>query len=170
MERKKNKNKKIIISWILVILWMGVIFWFSSMPSKESNSKSEGTINKIIETTVSTTNKVGLTDKHPSKKKMSQVVEYLNYPLRKCMHASVYFILVLLLLNAFRVSNFSLKKAIIFSILICFLYACSDEFHQTFVTGRTGQFSDSLIDTTGGIIGVFFYYIFSKVLKIRHEV
>lgn len=162
-------NKKIIISWVLVILWMGVIFWFSSMPSTESNNKSEGTINKIIETTVETTNKVGLTDKHPSEKKMNQVVEYLNYPLRKCMHASVYFILVLLLLNTFRLSNIPLKKAILFSILICFLYACSDEFHQTFVTGRTGQFSDSLIDTAGGILGVLFYYIFSKIFKIRHR-
>ena len=124
MEKKKNKYLR-DISWILVILWMGVIFWFSSMPSTESNNKSEGTINKIIETTVNTTNKVGLTDKHPSEKKMNQVVEYLNYPLRKCMHASVYFVLVLLLLNAFRLSNVSLKKAIFFSILICFLYACS---------------------------------------------
>ena len=165
MEKKKNKYLR-DISWILVILWMGVIFWFSSMPSTESNNKSEGTINKIIETTVNTTNKVGLTDKHPSEKKMNQVVEYLNYPLRKCMHASVYFVLVLLLLNAFRLSNVSLKKAIFFSILICFLYACSDEFHQTFVPGRTGQFSDSLIDTTGGILGVLFYYILSKIFKI----
>lgn len=162
-------NKKIIISWILVILWMGVIFWFSSMPSTESNNKSESTINKIIETTVETTNKVGLTDKHPSEKKMNQVVEYLNYPLRKCMHASVYFILVLLLLNAFKLSNVSLKKAILFSILICFLYACSDEFHQTFVVGRTGQFSDSFIDTAGGMLGAFFYYISNKILKIKQK-
>ena len=156
-------NKKIIISWILVILWMGVIFWFSSMPSTESNNKSEGTISKIIETTVETTNKVGLTDKHPSQKKMNQVVEYLNYPLRKCMHASVYFILVLLLLNAFRLSNVPLKKAILFSILICFLYACGDEFHQTFVVGRTGQFSDALIDTIGGVIAIIIICIRKKI-------
>lgn len=165
-------NKTIIlkaISWLLVILWMLVIFWFSSMPSTESNGKSEGTINKIIETTVDTTNKVGLTDKHPSKKKMSQVVEFLNKPLRKCMHASVYLILVFLLINAFRVSGVSFTYSIVLSILICFLYACSDEYHQTFVEGRTGQFSDVVIDTIGGLLGSGFYGMIYCIIRKKHQ-
>lgn len=36
----------------------------------------------------------------------------------------------------------------------CFLYACSDEFHQAFVPGRVGQFSDVLIDMIGVLLGV----------------
>lgn len=31
----------------------------------------------------------------------------------------------------------------------CFLYACSDEWHQSFVPGRAGLFSDVLIDSAG---------------------
>lgn len=161
----KKFNKKVFISWLLVIVWMFVIFFFSGMDANESNNKSQGTIDKVIETTIDATNKVGLTDKHPSESKMEQVVEFLNKPFRKCMHASVYLILVLLLINAFRVSNFSLKQAIIFSLICCFLYACSDEFHQTFIDGRSGQFSDVLIDTCGGILGSFLYYFADFIIK-----
>ena len=35
-----------------------------------------------------------------------------------------------------------------------FIYACSDEFHQAFVPGRVGQFSDVLIDMIGVLVGV----------------
>jgi len=160
----KKIDKKVFISWLLVILWMFVIFFFSGVDANESNNQSLGTLDKVIGTTIDATNKVGITDKHPSESKMKQVVEFLNKPFRKCMHASVYLVLVLLFINAFKVSNFSLKQSIIFSLICCFLYACSDEFHQTFIDGRSGQFSDVLIDTCGALIGTFFYtFIYSFI-------
>ena len=36
----------------------------------------------------------------------------------------------------------------------CFFYACTDEWHQTFVPGRSGSFQDVLIDTLGGIVAL----------------
>ena len=36
----------------------------------------------------------------------------------------------------------------------CFLYACSDEFHQTFVPDRVGTFADVAVDAVGFTIGV----------------
>lgn len=37
--------------------------------------------------------------------------------------------------------------------LFCtFLTASADEYHQTFLAGRTGQFSDVLLDTTGALL------------------
>ena len=47
------------------------------------------------------------------------------------------------------------------SVLIAYLYACSDEFHQSFVPGRTSRFRDTLIDLVGIIIG----YILLKIIK-----
>ena len=38
------------ISIALIIIWMAVIFWFSSMPGDESNTKSKSTIKEAIET------------------------------------------------------------------------------------------------------------------------
>ena len=37
------------INIILIIIWMSVIFIFSSMPSEESNEKSKATIKETIE-------------------------------------------------------------------------------------------------------------------------
>ena len=51
---------------------------------------------------------------------------------------------------------FNIKKAIIIAFLGTFLYACSDEFHQLFIPGRSGEFRDVMIDSTGGIIGIVF--------------
>ena len=50
----------------------------------------------------------------------------------------------------------NIKKAIIIAFLGTFLYACSDEFHQLFIPGRSGEFRDVMIDSTGGIIGIVF--------------
>ena len=43
------------------------------------------------------------------------------------------------------------KKSIIFA----YLYALTDELHQTFVPGREGKFVDTLIDLFGIFIGLF---------------
>ena len=49
----------------------------------------------------------------------------------------------------------SLIKSGIISIVCVFIYAGFDEFHQLFIPGRSGSFSDVLIDLRGGIIGLF---------------
>lgn len=166
---KNNKKLKIILSWLIVLTWMGFIFYLSSMTTTESNSKSKGTINKIIETTVETTNNIGITDKHPSAKKKQSVTDFLNKPLRKCAHASVYFVLSILILHALLVSHYKFRKkyllTTILTVLLCFFYAITDEYHQTFVIGRTGQFSDVLIDTAGSVLGVMIYSIWINIKK-----
>lgn len=162
-------NKKIIISWLLVIIWMIVIFWLSSMDSDLSNRRSKTTINKVIATTVEKTDINNATSQQQTKANISRVVDKLNMPLRKCAHATAYFVLALLLINALTISKVNLKKALIITIIVCFLYACTDEYHQTFVDGRTGQFTDVLIDTTGALIAEGFnslYYLIYKKKSI----
>ena len=93
---------KTLMSWILVILWAGLIFFMSSMDTNESNGKSKTIINDVVEKSVETTNGLGITDKHPSKNKMDQAIEKLNYPLRKAAHASEYFIFTILIIIAYK--------------------------------------------------------------------
>ena len=154
-------RKRKILSILFIIIWMIVIFWFSSMPSTESNGKSTKTINKVIKETVSVTNSVGVTDKNPSDSRINQLVEKVNRPLRKCMHACVYFILGLIVLYC--LSIFKIKHRYILTVIICFLYACSDEFHQLYVVGRTGHFLDVIIDTFGTVLGLYLYYLFKRL-------
>ena len=150
-------NKKIIISWLLVAIWMLVIFFLSNMNTFESNNSSKNVINKVIETTVEATNKIGITDKHPSEKKKDEITNILNLPFRKFAHAGMYLILVILLINALIASKVKFPLVILLALIISFLYACSDEYHQTFIFGRTGKFTDVLIDTGGIILGIIIY-------------
>ena len=141
----------------------------SGMDTTESNTKSKGTLNQIVEKTVETTNRMGITDKHPSENRMKEFIDKYNYLFRKFAHASEYFILTILLLVALKNSGVVGKKIFIFALLICFIYSCTDEYHQTFVIGRTGQFSDCLVDTLGGFIGCAIYYLIYKLIKIKKK-
>ena len=167
--QKKSQKKKFIIIFFIII-WCIVIFVFSSMSGDESNIKSKETINNVIDKTLEVTNNSGITDKHPSENKMNNVINKLNKPLRKCMHASVFFILAILIylgLKSFEIRGFKLS---IIPIVVCFLYACSDEYHQTFVDDRTSEFTDVLIDTVGAIIGIIIINIIVKtVYKIKER-
>ena len=53
--------------------------------------------------------------------------------------------------------------------LICFVYACSDEWHQTFVPGRAGQFRDVLLDTAGSLTGLLTWMWMSRGWQEQKE-
>jgi VanZ family protein len=69
---------------------------------------------------------------------------------RKIAHALEYYVLVLLLSRAFRGSFRSgVLELYIYPAVLSFLYAISDEFHQSFVPGRIACAQDVLIDCIG---------------------
>lgn len=92
-----------IVYWILVLIYACFIFFMSNMIVDEYNIKSKATISETVGKTIETTNKIGITYKHTSKDKMEQVIEKLNYPLRKVAHASEYFIFTILILIALKI-------------------------------------------------------------------
>lgn len=155
-------NYKKIISIMLVIIWMIVIYSFSATPSIESNEKSTEIVTKVVdkvETTTSDNTSVSTGNKQNE-------IEILNIYFRKFAHASIYFVLCALLINAVYQYNRKINiKYILLCILICFIYACTDEYHQTFVLGRNGQFTDVLIDTLGASMCGLIYIITFKVYK-----
>lgn len=60
-------------------------------------------------------------------------------------------------------------KMLVIRLIICFIYVCTDEYHQIFVKGRKGRFFDALIDTFGGIIGCLMYFFIIKIKKRRKK-
>lgn len=81
-------------------------------------------------------------------------IAVLHGTIRKGGHLTEYFILGLLLFRAFRGDS---KDQIdwrwaVWAMAVVVLYASSDEFHQSFVPGRTASPIDVGIDTVGGII------------------
>ena len=157
-----NSKIKLIIKWILVVLWMFVIFFLSSMSGIESNVKSKKTIDKALTETAVVTNNLNITNVNPESKKKVNIIEKFNRPLRKCMHASVYLVLCILFINALRETK-KLNIWFLVSIFLCFIYACTDEYHQTFVDGRTGQFKDVLVDSSGAVLGSILYFTTYKL-------
>lgn len=150
-----NKNIKIIISATLVVIWMAVIFVFSATPADESDKQSKGVIYII-------------TEKIEGKSaEQIENIDSLNHLIRKFAHGSVYFVLCMLIMNLIlqiKDKNYKFTYALV-AILISFLYACTDEFHQIFVDGRAGRFTDILIDTLGATLGVTLYVLIFKIRK-----
>ncbi|MFZ1974041.1 MAG: VanZ family protein [Candidatus Acidiferrales bacterium] len=76
---------------------------------------------------------------------------FMHHIIRKCAHFTEYFIFSLLILRGFRAGEkgMHLRWALV-TILIVAGYAAMDEYHQSFVPGRTPAVTDVLIDTSGG--------------------
>ena len=77
----------------------------------------------------------------------------MHHYIRKTAHFVEYFILSLLILRAIRGGRHATRLAwALAAIGIVAGYASLDEFHQSFVPGRTPLVTDVLLDTTGGIV------------------
>lgn len=154
--------KKLVL-WIFVILWMIIIFLFSNMNGLSSNRKSKKIINIAIEKSINIISSSSVINGKKSKSKISTLVQNLNIPLRKCAHGMVYFILSIFLLVALSQSISNKEIIILYTCIISFIYAYIDEFHQLYVSGRTGQFSDVVIDMFGVIMACV---IFSMLCRL----
>ena len=133
-----NKKFIVTISWILVFLWMLIIFRLSSQVAEDSNGLSLG-ITGLIQNALE---KFVQTD--PGS---------LNHLVRKGAHFSAYMLLAVLASNAVCQSGIKGLKSFAAALGICVLYAVSDEIHQLFVAGRSGQPLDVLIDSFGACVG-----------------
>jgi VanZ family protein len=83
--------------------------------------------------------------------------------IRKIGHMIGYFMFALCLLRGLNRPGW---KPLLFTLLIVFLYACTDELHQAFVPGRHSTIVDVGIDLTGAAIGACFYQIFTHLHRL----
>lgn len=130
------RNKRKIIYWFLLIIWMAGIFVMSNQPANISDSQSEGIIKVLASIGINVNSIFG---------------QLANFAVRKCAHFLEYMVLALLAFNVFNL-YFNVRKVVVITIIFVFLYACSDEIHQLFVLGREGAIRDVIIDTFGGIV------------------
>jgi VanZ family protein len=77
--------------------------------------------------------------------------------LRKCAHATEYAILAILISRTVSPQpiNYRLRYLVVFWFTVG--YAITDEWHQSFVVGRTATTYDVIIDTTGALIGILLH-------------
>jgi VanZ family protein len=137
---------------------MGVIFAFSNQSSTVSESKS----NMISEFIINAVGRIKHIEISPQVKQ--KFIKSSRFIVRKSAHFTIYLVLGFLVYVSFK--TFGIKKSLLFAILFCFIYACSDEIHQLFVSGRTAKLLDVFIDTSGAFIGCLFSkLIFRKKIK-----
>lgn len=144
----------VILSWAAVILWMLFIFYLSSQVAEQSNQLSTGITQAIMKL---------LGKLAPG---IEPDLNSFNYFVRKNAHFMAYLLLGLLSYNAMGKSRLHSLRSALFALLICVLYAISDEVHQLFVPGRGGQVTDVLIDSAGAMVGIGLYFI---VMRLRHR-
>src|SRR5699024_12711859 len=90
---------------------------------------------------------------------------FFHYIVRRVAHLSAFFILGILTMFAFehRINRNTVQMAVAF--LIGVLYAASDEVHQLFVPGRSGELRDVGIDTMGVLCGIIIYVLLQKMFR-----
>ena len=150
---------KKIIKIVLVLIVMITIFMFSNDNDVSSNKKSDGFIIRASEFI--------LNRKLTDKEKEFYIDKYVVV-VRKTAHFTIYFLLGLFFCSFLKEFDLNNKKLILYTVIFVFLYACSDEIHQLFISGRSGEILDVLIDTLGGFTSSLLYTNF-RVRRRLHE-
>ena len=85
--------------------------------------------------------------------------EKIEYPLRKAAHATEYLILTLLAALPLYTYGLRGKKLLLALFLFCVICASGDEFHQSFIPGRSPQITDVFVDSIGILTGCGITYL-----------
>ena len=145
----KKCNKKRILFAVLVIVWMITIFCFSNENGETSQGTSDIITNAIINVNQG----------------LEKNRETISFCVRKLAHFSIYFVGGILLFEFYSTFDVTKKRIFGMSALTGICYACFDEFHQLFISGRSGQFRDVCIDSTGVIIALIIMMVIARMKK-----
>lgn len=157
----KRKAVARIILFVLILALMATIFILSHQPAEVSSEVSGGLIYRVLDFIMSGFD--SLTDEQ-----RVQTVESLQFIVRKCAHAFSYATMGGLLMGLMLTYDF--KRALsgkLIAFAVAVLYAVSDEIHQLFVAGRSGQVSDVFLDSAGALCGICIVLVCAYFVRKR---
>ncbi|MFA7672763.1 MAG: VanZ family protein [Clostridia bacterium] len=155
------KNKRAVISWSAMILWMLLIFILSAQSADDSSSTSGNILTMILKMI------------YPGFKDMDAgsqfiILEQYQGLIRKSAHFCIYGMLGIISFAAYdALYEIKAKAALPFAFITCVLYAVSDEIHQLFVPGRSCEFLDVIIDSAGALLGIIAIYLIIKSVRSK---
>jgi VanZ family protein len=129
--------------WWPVIVWMSLIFFFSTDLFSGTNTTSF--LQPILSSLLPDVT--------------ADQIETIHLIIRKLGHWGEYFILAILNIRALHAelpAQSSIRRAAS-AIAIAAIYAASDEWHQSFVPSRSASVVDVLIDCFGATCGAFWF-------------
>lgn len=139
-------------SWIAVIVWMALIFYLSHQPATQSNELSSGITAFIVKAVENVAPNLDFD------------ISGFNHLVRKNAHFVAYLVLGVLTFNALRVSGVRGFRNVVIALGICILFAISDEVHQLFIPGRSGEVRDVLIDSAGASVGIGVSLVIARII------
>ena len=154
-----------LLSFVPTALLLFLIFGFSAQDGESSGSLSFQ-ISLFLVKLASP-----LLPAAMSEELLIERAELIHYFVRKAAHMTEYFLLALSLqlpLSAWFSRQLAPKLRVLTGFAATVLFAALDEFHQSFVPGRSGNFTDVCIDSTGALIAsvclLIFYSLYQKKL------
>lgn len=168
-------SKKVFL--ILMFLWMFLIFFYSSRPADISEQDS-GRIGVWLGRMF-----VPGFEEWPEDKQ-EEFAGRVDHPIRKTAHVTEYAILGILVAGVcapekrkYNSKTQVIKKErenyfvrrLVLPWLIAAAYAATDEFHQLFVPGRSGQISDVILDSVGALAGIVVFVTIHWIIKKKRQ-
>ncbi|MCR5403028.1 MAG: VanZ family protein [Butyrivibrio sp.] len=136
------------MSFIPAIIMMCLIYSFSAQDADESSQLSYEVGVKVLTVANDTFDK-GWTRRH-----IEQLSETGQFYIRKTAHFTEYFLLAVSVAFPLYVYGVRGIWLMIFAGSFCVGYACLDEYHQSFVAGRSPGKRDIAIDSLGILCGI----------------
>ena len=142
------------LSFLPALLMMYLIFSFSAQTGEVSGELSYKISYKIVEV------KSEVLHQEKSYDELSYEADQIHFYVRKAAHMTEYFLLAVSV--AFPLYVYGLRgiPLVLVAGMFCVSYAGLDEFHQSFVSGRSPSKRDVMIDSIGIFIGIFCVRIF----------
>lgn len=149
-----------IICLILIFVICFAIFCFSAQNGEASSEISGSITYKIV-------NLLNPQFEVLSESEQIIIMDNFHRIIRKAAHFTIFASLGFFTFGfLYTFKSFNTLIYFIYSEIFVFFYATTDEIHQLFVENRSGQFSDVLLDSLGGIVGILLMFFAFKILKV----
>ena len=145
---------KALVRLVPAVGWYAVIWYLSSQTGDESQAVSDGVLEAMG---------------YDIKNALMSTSAFLSFLVRKGAHMFAFFALTGLLAFALwrLVKRPAFRGAL--ALALCGLLAGLDEFHQTFVPGRSGTLRDVGVDLLGGVCFLLLWALAGLVLAKKRK-
>ena len=147
------RNKKRFIIWsIITVVIMLIIFFMSAQPADNSQEQSDLVLWLL--------HKIGMAENITD----SGEAFFLFVSIRKIAHMTIFFALAFSMnIAIYNVRHFTNSTTETITLIGSYIYAALDELHQTFVPGRAGMITDTMIDLIGIVIAILILTIYRMI-------
>ena len=136
-----------LLLWLPALLWYRVIWGFSAQTAAVSGDLSDRLLWRLMAL-------VSPAFAGADAVTQNAAVELLSFFERKAAHMFLYFVLILLLWLALLPLVRGRKHQVLLAAVLCAALAGLDEYHQTFIPGRSGELRDVCVDLAGAAVAV----------------